>query len=266
MRENTEEILENQPAEQPPLTGRALYIERWRGRNPDADEPDDDALYSDAVSQIDELTSKYESLNAPNEKLAQVISENPDLAQFIAMIIAGKSIPRALAECFGGIIDRMDESSLAEYEKGREEVNATFGMRKENVQKFKANLEEYKQANGLSDERMEATTNAILDVQQAFLDFDIPVEVIGIIDKGLHAEEDKAEIIEEVKAEVEADALHIKNQTIEEVKRNRTAGGEVPDLVGRKTGATQNRRQATQNPQIQQAGFVDVLADAEEIR
>jgi len=243
---NLEEI---QPADvadtTQPVRGRAAYIQRWRERNPEAPELDDDGYFDDAGSVIDDLTEKYGSLNALNQKLADVLQDNPDFAEVISMVLSGVSVPRAFGEVYGDILSQLDEESLAEFEAGRGAVRETFGKRKSNAQAFKAALDKYALDNSLSDERKNETLNAILDMQQAFLDFDISPEVIEIVDKGFHAEEDKAELVEELNIENEANVLHTKNATIEDIKRKKAESSGVVDLVGvaaEKTTGLQGRR------------------------
>ena len=159
-----------------------------------------------------------------------------------------------LAKSFGNVLGQLDEESLSQYEQGLEETKAGFAKKKDNALKFKGALAEYAKANNLPDERVEATRNAIFDLMDAFLDYDIPVEVIEIVDKGLHAEEDKAEVVAEVEAEKEAEVLKARNDAIDEIKGRKQVESSVPDLQGKKVDST-TKRQARPARETEPADF-----------
>lgn len=71
-----------QAAEEQPVTGRAAFMSRWRDSNPDiTDDPDDDTMYDWAGSQMDDLSNRYNSVNGANEKLAEVVGQDPQIGR-----------------------------------------------------------------------------------------------------------------------------------------------------------------------------------------
>lgn len=231
----TPEELAQQQAQAETPKGRAAYLDLYKQHNPDMEsEPDEDELFEHArkgYAERDELQGKYSSLNSSNEKLASVVSEDPRFAQFIAMVAAGENLMYALGKTFGNLVDNIDEDSLEELRKGQQEFSAKFAKVKENFNAYDTNLKAYAETNGLSPEMVEKIDNAIMDIAEAFNDRDIPTDVIELVHKGLDYDEEK-------QALGEAEALAIKNKTIDEMKGG---GGKpvavMPDVQGAKRQA-----------------------------
>ena len=238
-REHQEEVARQ--AENP--TGRSAYMDRWRERNPDFEgDPDDETLYSDAITQIDEGNERYNSLNSLNAKLAETISEDENLAQFIAMIASGVSVPRAVAESFGDLLGRLGEEDLAQYEQGLTGIREENARRSENAMTYRTNLANYISENNLTEEQAKNLEGTIYDFMGDVINLNIPVDMIALFDKGLRADEEIAAVIEDKDAEIAAAELAAKNETIEQMKESKTDAEEMPDLQGVKSGGQVRRK------------------------
>lgn len=219
--------------------GRAAMLARYKTQNPDmTDEPDDESLFDFAhagLGKHDELKGKYDNLNGANDKLAAVISEDPRFANFIAMIGSGKKPLYALGKIFGNVIDQLDEEGTENLKKGQEEYSANFNQLKQNFEAYKANLKKYGEENNLDDATIQKINDIILDLSDAFMNWDITPEVIEGVFKMIDYDEDKS-------AMSEAEALAIKNKTIDEMK---DGGGKpavtLPDLNGSKQNAKKTK-------------------------
>mgnify|MGYP000862267658 CR=1 FL=1 len=256
MDEQDKQITE-QTAEDQPARGRTAFIERYRGYHPElTDDPADDDLFdfaSAGLTERDEVSEKYNKLNGANEKLAAVVSEDPRVAQFIALIAAGENPIYALGKTFGNLIDQLDEASLEELKKGQEEFKARYDNIRANFQNYEATLKGYQEKNGLSDEDAANINNAILDIAEAFNNGDIPEEVIDNVYKGMDHDAAK-------ESEIEAARLAGRNEAIEAIKDKKGAPAPLPDL--NKTAP----KSPTRKPRQTQDEFVDVLSDSEKIR
>lgn len=242
-----------------PLAGRDAFIGKLRELGEELqDDVSDDALFDRAggiLGERDELRGKYDALNGANSKLAEVISESPEVAQFVAMLGNGEHWLYALGKSFGNLLDNLDDDTLDEYNKGKEEFKARHAKMRENFAAYKDNLKKYGEDNGLSDEQLGDINNAILDIAEALNTGDIPVEVIDNVWKGMDYDNEKT-------AEVEAAKLAGKNEAIDEMKSRKASPAPLPDLNARKTA---NVPVAKSAPTQRDAPFVDLLGGSEKI-
>lgn len=215
--------------------GRAAMLAAFKGANADReDDPEDDELFDfghKAFGERDELKGKYDTLNGANDKLAAAISEDPRFAKFIAMVGSGEKPLYALGRIFGNVIDQLDEEATEGLKKGQEEYSSSFNQLKQNFEAYKENLKQYGADNGLDDGTLQKINDHILDLSDAFMNWDITADVIDGVYKSIDYDEDKS-------AMNEAEALAIKNKTIDDMK----GGGSkptppVPDVMGSKKQA-----------------------------
>ncbi len=215
-----------------PLMGRAAMMAAYKSHNADmTDEPDDETLFDfghKGLGERDEIKGKYDTLNGANEKLAEAISADPRFANFIAMVGSGEKPLYALGRVFGNMIDQLDEEGTENLKKGQDEYSSNFNLLKGNFEAYKANLKKYGEENNLDDATTQKINDVILDMSDAFMNWDITPEVIDGVFKMIDYDQDKSAL-------GEAEALAIKNKTIDEMKGG--AGKPetvVPDLNGSK--------------------------------
>lgn len=232
---NTGEATAAATPEMPPApTGRTAFMERYRAANADiTDDPADDAMYDWAGSQLDDMTSKYKSVNGANEKLAEVVGQDPRFAQFIAMVAGGENLMYALGKTFGNMVDELDDEAIENLRKGQEEYSSRYKRVKENFSTYENTLKAYGEKNGLTPQQLSDVNNAILDIAEAINEGNIPEDVIDNVWKGLDYNTEKT-------AEIEAAELSGRNKAIEDIKGKKTKAP-LPDLSGSRS---QPRRQA----------------------
>lgn len=221
-------------ASPPPPKGRTAFMARYRGANSEiTDDPDDDTMYDWAGMQIDDLSSRYKSVNGANEKLAEVVGQDPRFAQFIAMVAGGENLMYALGKTFGNMVDELDDEAIENLRKGQEEYSARYKRVQENFATYENTLKAYGEKNGLTPDQLSAVNNAILDIAEAINEGEIPEEVIDNIWKGLDYDTERT-------SEIEAAKLSGRNEAIEAIKDKKTTAP-LPDLSG---GRNQPKRQA----------------------
>lgn len=221
-------------ASPPPPKGRTAFMARYRGANSEiTDDPDDDTMYDWAGTQIDDLSSRYKSVNGANEKLAEVVGQDPRFAQFIAMVAGGENLMYALGKTFGNMVDELDDEAIENLRKGQEEYSARYKRVQENFATYENTLKAYGEKNGLTPDQLSAVNNAILDIAEAINEGEIPEEVIDNIWKGLDYDTERT-------SEIEAAKLSGRNEAIEAIKDKKTTAP-LPDLSG---GRNQPKRQA----------------------
>ena len=206
-------------------TGRSAFMQRYRGANADiTDDPDDDTMYDWAGTQLDDLTNKYKSVNGANEKLAEVVGQDPRFAQFIAMVANGENLMYALGKTFGNMVDELDDEAIENLRNGQEEYSARYKRVRENFSTYESTLKAYGEKNGLTPDQLSDVNNAILDIAEAINEGDIPEEVIDNVWKGLDYNTERT-------AEIEAAKLSGRNDAIEDIKGKKNKAP-LPDLSG----------------------------------
>lgn len=252
---------ENPPPATPPVekSGRDLFIEKYRGYHPDSpDELDDNDLWNYAGSSLaerDDYMGKYDTLNQANDKLAAVVGENPEVAQFISMIANGEPPLYAIGKSFGDIESKIDEESLEQMRKGREEYRKEVQRIKDNVDRYQTTLKNYGETNGLSEENLASVNDIILDIAEALREGDIPEELIDSIWKGMDYESATT-------ANIEAAKLAGKNEAIEDIK-SKKQNNLPPDVSAKKSQGSAQPKKTTQS--TPPSGFEDFFKDAKPI-
>ncbi|MDR0872832.1 MAG: hypothetical protein LBN27_05110 [Prevotellaceae bacterium] len=212
--------------EQKTPKGRAALMESYRAIYPDAaEEIDDEALFDFAHSGLNDYKGKYDKEMSDKQKFAEIISNNPRLANYISMIAGGEHPRYAERKSFGKFNDSDDDDeAAAAWEKAATEENEQIQSMSANLQAYKTALDEYAAANGLDEEQKGKINDTYFNVRDSILMFENPKEIIDILYKGLDYDEAGA-------AALEAGKLEGANSAIEQMrsKRDKT---EIPDLGG----------------------------------
>ena len=228
------DIEEKKDEMQLPNKGRAAFMEMYKTHHPDiTDEPDEDTLFEYAgqgYGERDELRGKYDSLNSANEKLASAISEDPRFTDFIAMIGSGEKPLYALGKIFGNLIDQLDEEGTEQLKNGQTEYSSNFNQLKQNFTDYKARLKQYGEDTGKDDATLQKINDIILDLSEAFMNWDISTEMIDGVFKMIDYDSDKS-------AEIESEKLKARNDLIDEQKPG-GAASTIPDMAGSRNQPT----------------------------
>lgn len=224
-------LIEETPQEEAPLTGRGAFEKRYRDANPDFEgDLDDDTLFDyagSAFTERDELQGRYDSLNGANEKLAQIIGEDPRFAQFIAMVASGENLWYALGSTFGDVLDSLDEESLSELREGQEDYKSRYAKMKESFSTFEGKLAKYGEEKGLSEEDVSKIKESILNLAEMFNSGDFDNETFDLVYKGIDYDTERD-------AEINAAEIAGRNAAIVDMK-NKKSEGRMPDMGGHKT-------------------------------
>ncbi len=226
-----QEVGSGEMEDNPKPTHRESFLEHYRKANPDFEgDPDDEHLWEHAIGTIserDDYKGKYDELNGANEKLAETVSKNPRVAQFVSMLSHNEDPLYAIGKSFGNLIDELDEDSLEKLRKGQAEYNERYNKIKNNFSTYETTLKEYGKENGLSEEDLSKVNETIMDIAEALNEGNIPKEVIDNVWKGMDYDSQK-------EAELEAVKLAERNKTIEEIK-DKKKKSPLPDIQSKKT-------------------------------
>ncbi|MFT3994399.1 MAG: hypothetical protein QM660_08830 [Dysgonomonas sp.] len=210
--------------------GRAGVLAKYQKTNPDAEgDPSEEDLWDFAGKGYDDVKGKYNEMNGANVKLAELVSQNPQLGAFLSKIVGeeSKSVPFALGEVFGK--DWMD-ADPEEFEKGYQENLARLAesaseqeQAAKNIQEYKANLEKFKAENELDDTQIAELNSAIYDDAENILNGIIPMEYIEYKWKGLNYDKD-------VQEAADTGFVEGKNEVVSAKMQAKTADSPIPDM------------------------------------
>lgn len=232
--------------------GRAGVLAKYQKTNPDAEgDPSEEDLWNFAGKGYDDVKSKYNEMNGANVKLAELVSQNPQLGAFLSELVGkeSKSVPYALGKVFGK--DWMD-ADPEEFEKGYQENLARLAestseqeQAAKNIQEYKANLEKFKADNELDDTQLTELNEAIYGDAENFLMGIIPVEYIEYKWKGLNYDKD-------IQEAADTGFVEGKNEVVSAKMQQKTADSPIPDM----SDGTGAGREKQVNPQSSNNFFV----------
>lgn len=184
----------------PPLKGRAAMMARFKEANKYYEgDPDDDSMFDYAISGMDDMNNKYNSLAGANTRLAEMAASDPKMAALLSMMSGEdkKSMPYAIARIYGKDLMSLEGDDLEEFEKGYQENLAELAASKsaieqsnKNIEEYKKNLETFAKEEGLTEDQIEKLDEAIYDDAINILHGIIPVEFIKHKWQGMNYEQD----------------------------------------------------------------------------
>lgn len=236
------ETCKNQNLKEKPLKGRSAWLIKYREDHPAlTDEVDDDSLWSYAHDGYSDLEGKYNRLTGANQRLAELVNEDPRLGVALSMVAGEdrKSLPYAFGTVYGR--DFL-ENDLEEFEAGyQENLKRLAESRREqqeaqkNIGESMANIEKFGRDNGLDEKQLSELNGGIMDFAENLLMGKIPETLIDLVYKGLNYDKDVRDAA--VTGEIEG-----RNQKIDPMFR-RSAGIPIPDLSAG-TGGGESRNGA----------------------
>jgi hypothetical protein len=174
--------------------GKAAWLERHRASNPDISEDlSDDALFDYSHSAYSELEGKHNVLEGANKKIAEKIEQNPDLLEFLSLILDGSSPQYAWGKSFGAFPLEFDENGSKEYERGFEERKALLQQSKAEIASANKNfteflektLPQYVKDTQKTPDQAKELYEKVMEIGEAYITGAISLPILEIIDKGL---------------------------------------------------------------------------------
>ena len=234
--------LEEKAETLPTPSARDLWTERYRSANPDAGDPDDDAIFAFADQQYGDTDKKYKDLNSANERLASLVAKDPRLAAVLSMIASedGKSLPYAIANVYGKDFLNLEGADLDDFEAGYQENLKRLAESEElqkqaakNIEDYQATIEQFGKDKNLTGEQLDEVHSGIMQFAENMLMGIVPVDLIDLVYKGLNYDKD-------VQEAADTGFVEGKNEVADIKMKAKTQMGAVPDLSGG-SGAGKNK-------------------------
>jgi hypothetical protein len=126
-------------------TKRELFAERLKGRYPDREFVDDEAMYGQAGEDYDAYENELSGYRERESKLEELFAKDPKNAQFLADMAAGKDPWIVVIERLGtdGITELLnDPEKKAAYEEANKRYAERLAKEKEIEAEYDRNMEE----------------------------------------------------------------------------------------------------------------------------
>lgn len=145
-------------------TKKELWQENLRNKYPDRDFSNEDEFYGASMEGYDQEHDYRKKTDASNSELAQLLTENPDVAMFIGSLVNKESLPKALSYL-------SDLIPLSQDDEGWEDYNRGIGERKAKEQKLKEAEEAYVENVKKSAETLKEFADEMGMSEQEAIDF-----------------------------------------------------------------------------------------------
>ena len=228
---------------------RDVFIERIRATRPEGKyDEDEQELYRQAGSVLDEFEANNNKYKELSEKLASRFNSNPDEAQVLIAYLEGEPLLASIRKYMGDEALTMKEGDEGwdEYLKAGEERKAdrerlmSYAKElKENTTASDAAFEEWAQEQGLDDEQKRAIWDLIQNDLSELMKGKVSKELLNRYNKAQNHDDD-------VKGAREQGEIEGRNKNIE-AKKNRMKGSGLPngDAGGRLNGGTNSTGNST---------------------
>lgn len=223
-----------EPNNQEVKSKRDGMLERLKGRYPDKEFADDEAMYGQISDDYDDYDNQLNTYRDHEEKLANMFNSDPRSAQFLSNWQHGEDPAVALMRMYGEEIrERLDDP---EYQEQLAAANKEYVERvaksqeleeqyKTNIEETKAAVDQFQQENGLSDEQVDEAMEFLQGIFQDAIVGKFSRESMEMALKAINHDEDVAT--------ADADAeVRGRNAKIEERLRKRNDSDGIASLAG----------------------------------
>lgn len=226
-------------------TKRAQFTERIQGKYPDSDFTDEEVLFGQVSDDYDDYENRLKKYQDDEKVLADMFSADPRSASFLASWHHGEHPMTALVRQFGkeGLEEILsNEEKAEEFAKANEEYLERVADEKKLEEEYQANLpeslrniEEMQQAEGLSDEDIDAALEMLTNIAHDAIVGKFSPESIRMALKAKYHDDD----VEQAATEGE---VRGRNARIDAKLRHRQAGDGVPQIDGANNVATPQQK------------------------
>ena len=222
-------------------------MERIRGKYPDREFGDDEALFGQINDDYDDYDGRLKRYEEDEAALGDLFSADPRSASFLAAWKKGKHPAVALVEMFGDdfIEELKDPEKQEELAKASKDYAERVAKEKEYDELYQKNIEEtreiiesMKEEEGLTDEDINRAMSFLATIMKDGILGKFSKESVHLALKALDYDAD----VEQAGAEGE---LKGRNAKIEEKLRRRKGGDTLPQLGGQ--NGVENERKKPQS-------------------
>ena len=253
------EVPENEtPAER---SKRELLLERMQGRYPDQAFDDDEALYGQALGDMDEYEGRLGKQDEVDRQLTELFESNPMFGSHFMDMLEGKNPLVSMIEKYGDDLRAAleDPDQAEELAKANESYVQRLGKEKELQESYEANIaksieeaDALEQSGAYTPEQIDDAFKAILDDATKAIQGEISAEMLEMRLKGVSYDED-------IQGATEEATVKAKNEKIEAKKKDLKA--ELPMIDGGASKPAKKQSNPTLDSLDRMTGSRDMWAD-----
>jgi hypothetical protein len=253
------EVPENEtPAER---SKRELLLERMQGRYPDQAFDDDEALYGQALGDMDEYEGRLGKQDEVDRQLTELFESNPMFGSHFMDMLEGKNPLVSMIEKYGDDLRAAleDPDQAEELAKANESYVQRLGKEKELQESYEANIaksieeaDALEQSGAYTPEQIDDAFKAILDDAAKAIQGEISAEMLEMRLKGVSYDED-------IQGATEEATVKAKNEKIEAKKKDLKA--ELPMIDGGASKPAKKQSNPTLDSLDRMTGSRDMWAD-----
>lgn len=253
------EVPENEtPAER---SKRELLLERMQGRYPDQAFDDDEALYGQALGDMDEYEGRLSKQDEVDKQLTERFESDPMFGSHFMDMLEGKNPLVSMIEKYGDDLRAAleDPDQAEELAKANESYVQRLGKEKELQESYEANIaksieeaDALEQSGAYTPEQIDDAFKAILDDATKAIQGEISAEMLEMRLKGVSYDED-------IQGATEEATVKAKNEKIEAKKKDLKA--ELPMIDGGASKPAKKQSNPTLDSLDRMTGSRDMWAD-----
>lgn len=223
---------------------RDLFSERMRGKYPDRQFDDDEALFSQINDDYDDYDKRIGEYQGREEAMSNLFTSDPRSAKFLTDWREGKDPALALIDMYGPEFaeDMKDPAKREAVAKASKEFAERVAKEKDykkqydaNIQETRETVEKLQQDENIPDEQIDAAMDFLLNIMRDGILGKFSADSIHMALKAINHDEDVIDAANE--GEVRG-----RNAKIQEKLRQSKRGDGMPQLSGKNNKGTQPKK------------------------
>lgn len=210
-------------------TNKEIWAENLRAKYPDRDLSDEDNLYALSMEGYDVLRDERKKSEEDNRRMYELLSANPEVKDFIASLVAGESIGKALSHLADILPLEEGSDEYKAYIEGVEERKRKASEAEEAERQFESNLsasqgnmKSFAEKNGLTEEEVGAFLSWTMnEITEKFLTGNIDEQTLEKFYRAYNYDKDMA-------AAEEAGRIRGRNEQIAAKREKQAKGDGLP--------------------------------------
>lgn len=223
---------------------RDLFSERMRGKYPDRQFDDDEALFSQINDDYDDYDKRISDYQGREEAMSNLFTSDPRSAKFLTDWRNGKDPTLALIDMFGPdfVEDMKDPEKRDAVAQASKEFAERVAKEKDyqkqydaNIQETRGTVEKLQKEEGITDEQVDAAMDFLIGIMRDGILGKFSAESIHMALNAINHDEDVNDAMQE--GEVRG-----RNAKIQEQLRQGKRGDGLPQLGGKNNKGTQPKK------------------------
>lgn len=222
---------------------RELFSERMRGKYPDRQFDDDEALFGQINDDYDDYDNQLKGYKEREDAMSNLFTSDPRSAKFLTDWRNGKDPAIALVDMYGEdfVEDMKDPAKRDEVAKASKAYAERIAKEKEykeqydrNIEETRSTVEKLQEEEGLTDEQVDAAMEFLITIMKDGILGKFSADSIHMAMKAINHDDDVNDAANEAE-------LRGRNARIKEQLRKGNRGDGLPQLGGKNNKGVQSK-------------------------